>query len=226
MAFWAAAGVVPTIALAVLFEAGSVERYLALYPMVFVVIGILPASARTPGPLRALLVLLIVVQVSNNLYASFRPRIDRESAALLQRIAPLENRSGGATVYVVNLNDKLSALYDGPEFATRDDLPQVALIVPVMYGNVPKWRTFFAKSALDRWAAGGEVWISKRAWAAQPLRQWLWVENDDRRIHWADVHDFVIQLDTDGEAGGDDGFLRLANTPVNRARIVAAAAQQ
>jgi len=226
MAFWAAAGVVPTIALAVLFEAGSVERYLALYPMVFVVIGILLASARTPGPLRALLVLLIVVQVSNNLYASFRPRIDRESAALLQRIAPLENRSGGATVYVVNLNDKLSALYDGPEFETRDDLPQVALIVPVMYGNVPKWRTFFAKSALDRWAAGGEVWISKRAWAAQPLRQWLWVENDDRRIHWADVHNFVIRLDTDAEAGGDDGFLRVANTPVNRARIVAAASQR
>jgi hypothetical protein len=224
-AFWAAAGVVPTIALAVLFEAGSVERYLALYPMVFVVIGILLASARTPRPLRVLLVLLIVVQVSNNLYASFRPRIDRESAALLQRITPFENRPGGATVYVVNLNDKLSALYDGPEYATRNDLPQVALLVPVMYSEVPKWRAFFAKSAEDRWAAGGDVWVSKRAWATRPLRQWFWAENDDPRIHWADVHNFVIRLDADAEAGGADGFVRVANTPANRARILADASQ-
>jgi hypothetical protein len=209
----------------VLFEAGSVERYLALYPMVFVVIGVLLASARTPRPLRVLLVLLIVVQVSNNLYASFRPRIDRESAALLQRIAPFENRPGGATVYVVNLNDKLSALYDGPEYATRNDLPQVALVVPVMYQDVPKWRTVFVRTAVDRWAGGGEVWISKRAWCTRPLREWLWVENDDPRIHWADVHNFVIRLDTDAEAGGTDGFLRLANTPANRARILSAASQ-
>ena len=222
-AFWAAVGVVPTIALAVLFEAGSVERYLALYPMVFVVIGLLLSSARTQRPLRLLLVVLLVVQMSNNLYANFRPRIDRESAALLQRIAPLENRPGGATVYVVNLNDKLSALYDGPEYATRSDLPQVTLLVPVLYPDIPKWRAIFAKSAEDRWAAGGEVWISRRAWAAQPLPQWHWVENDDPRIHWADIHNFAIHLDTDAEAGGDDGFLRVANTLANRNRILIAA---
>jgi hypothetical protein len=224
-AIWVAAGVVPTIALAVLFEAGSVERYLALYPMVFLVIGVLLAGARTSQPLRALLVLLIVVQVFNNLYASFRPRIDWESAALLQRIAPFENRPGGATVYVVNLNDKLSALYDSPEYATRNDLPQVALLAPVMYSDIPKWRAIFAKSSKDRWAAGGEVWISKRAWATRPLRQWLWVENDDPRIHWADVHNFVIRLDTDAETGENDGFLRIANTPANRNRIWIAASR-
>jgi hypothetical protein len=224
-AIWAVAGIVPTIALALLFEAGSVERYLALYPMVLVVIGILLTSARTPHPLRVLLVLLILVQVSNNLYASFRSRIDRESAALLQRVAPFENVPGGATVWVVNLNDKLSALYDGPEYATRSDLPQVALLVPVMNQDVPKWKANFAKSAESRWAAGGEVWISKRAWATQPLREWLWVENDDPRIRWADVHNFVIHLDTDAEAGGADGFLRAANTPANRATIIAAASQ-
>lgn len=218
-AIWVAAGVVPTIALAVLFEAGSVERYLALYPMFFLVFGILLASTRVRRPLRILLVLLIAVLVVNNIYASFRPRLDRESAALLRRVAPFENLPGGATVYVVNLNDKLSALYDSPEYATRNDLPQVALIVPVMYAAVPQWKAFFAQSAEDRWARGGEVWVSKRAWAARPLRQWLWAENDDPRIHWADVHSFVMGLETDADSGGDDGFLRLANTPSNRAYI-------
>jgi len=222
---WVTAGVVPTIALAMLFEAGSVERYLALYPMVFVVMGCLVTCARTPKLLRILLVLLIMVQVGNNLYANFAPRIERISEAELARIAPLENRPGGATVFGLNQNDKLSEVYERPGYATRSDLPQVMLLVPAMYSRSAQWRFFFSKSARERWAGGGEVWVSKRAWASQPLRQWLWVENDDPRIRWADIHSFAMRLDTDAEAGGDDGFFRIANTTANRDRIVAAATQ-
>ena len=45
--FWACAAIVPTLTLAVLFEAGSVERYLALYPAVFVALAWLLSSRST-----------------------------------------------------------------------------------------------------------------------------------------------------------------------------------
>ena len=223
---WAILGVVPTVILAIAFESGSVERYFALYPMVFLVVGVLLASAKTPRPLRALLIGILAVQIGNNLFAAFRPKMDREFAASLHRVGPLVNRPGDVTLYVMGRkSDDLMDLYSIPEFAMSQNRLDFQPVAPSRPNVKPEWSTTFANSVLNRWARGGEAWASKRFWAARPRRGWLWVENDEPGVHWAVYSEVFSHLKTDAETDGKDGFLRIANTPDNQAQLRALAAR-
>ena len=53
----------------------------------------------------------------------------------------------------------------------------------------------------------------------RPLRSWKWVEGDDPVVSWKDVPEYFRQFDVDCIVGGQDGFLRLARTSRNTARL-------
>jgi len=58
---------------------------------------------------------------------------------------------------------------------------------------------------LTAWDAGGEVWISRRVEVRAPRPEWGWVEGDDRRIAWLQLHGFFHALEL-----GRKGILRRA----------------
>jgi len=118
---------------------------------------------------------------------------------------------------VLNLGDELVALYD-PMDRSLDRVPQLQAMIIVWGGrSLTNWRGIVADKMLTTWRRGGQVWITKRAWANQPQRDWNWVEGDDRRVHWTDIGAFWWRFQVDAEVGGADGFNRIADNSVNRA---------
>jgi hypothetical protein len=218
MALWAAAGVVPTLALAVAFEAGSVERYFALYPAVFVGLA-WGMSQRSRPVLRVASACFCVVLVATNLQASWRPTIDQQRAHNLGRLSSV---CGGKTcdsasmVYVLNFRDPIYSLYD-PNDRSLDSIPRIKYLIPGLASEIRIWRSMFAHNILQAWDMNGEVWVSKRVWAERPLPEWCWVEGDDRSLRWKEIGPVLSRFHTDHDAGGPDGFQRIAGTPENRA---------
>jgi hypothetical protein len=209
--------------LAIAFEAGSVERYLALYPAVFVAFA-WAMSQRSAPVMRALVAFFCGVLIVSNLWANARPHIDAQRANSLARLGVVRNGSkadGSAwTVYTLNVRDDIVALYD-PNDRSLDSIPRVRPLIPTLAPEIADWRGGFARTMLGTWNSGGEVWVSKRAWASRPQRQWFWVEGDDRHVHWKDIGAVLSRFKIDSEVGGRDGFNRIADTPENRAGAAA-----
>jgi hypothetical protein len=75
--------------------------------------------------------------------------------------------------------------------------------------RIQQWREEFSATVLKVWNDGGEVWVTKRAWAPRPLPGWNWVERDNPLEVWEDLYRFMQPLRTQGDSGGTDGFLLL-----------------
>ncbi|HUE84273.1 MAG TPA: hypothetical protein VMM84_19390 [Pyrinomonadaceae bacterium] len=82
--------------------------------------------------------------------------------------------------------------------------------------QVPQWRRDFAVQTLAAWDQHQDVWISKRILSRYPEAEWNWAEGEDERIAWAELHEFFAPLETSRAEGGDDGFLLLSQTDVNK----------
>ncbi len=220
---WVSAAAVPTLALAALFEAGSMERYLALYPAVFVAFAWVLSRRSVPAA-RALIVFFCGVLIVGNLWANLKPIIDEHRAANLARVAPIPApKSGILAVYTLNIKDDLATLYD-PNDRSLDSIPSVRPLIPSLAGEVANWKGLFGRILLQTWDRGGGVWVTKRAWAGRPRREWLWVEGDDWRIHWKDIGPVVSRFEVDSGVGGADGFSHIPDTPANRAVALRASA--
>lgn len=219
---WILAGVVPTVVLAVLFEAGSVERYLAAYPAVFVAIAYLLSQPSCARWVRVTIIGFCGVMILNNTLASSVWSVDRQRARTMARIHGLP-ASGyeGVVVYTLNVRDDLSAIFNDPMESTVKTFPRVKVIMPALAGDVPQWRISIGRTLLDYWDRGGEIWMTRRAWSPTPDRSWLWAEGDDWRVRWTDIRNLAGAFAVDKETGGPDGFRRLADTPANQARAQA-----
>jgi len=82
--------------------------------------------------------------------------------------------------------------------------------------QILRWRENFAARALSVWQAGGDLWISKRAFSTRPRPQWNWAEGADARVSWLDLRDFFSRLETVRSLGDEDGFFLLAPSSKNR----------
>jgi hypothetical protein len=87
--------------------------------------------------------------------------------------------------------------------------------------RVLTWREEFAQEALGAWAAGGDVWVSRRVWLQTPRPEWNWVEGDDPRVTWEEIPRFFVPLETDQATGGADDFVRLKHNPANTTILAA-----
>ena len=70
------------------------------------------------------------------------------------------------------------------------------------------------------WNQGGDFWISNRLLVEKPLRDWEWIEGEDRSITWQDVYATFNQLEYDQTIGGTDGFTRLSRNEANKAKLL------
>jgi hypothetical protein len=207
-------GAAPAVLFAIfVFEPGSPERYFPIYPfLILAIAGALRDYPRSRRPLQHVIVVFLAGMMVTNVYSMFRPRIDREDASLAARLLPLKQRlQDRDLIAVLNNQDALCLFLNRSPFhpLNQPKLLRLYDVIEPASVRVARWREEFAEEALQAWRQGGEVWVSKRLWAAQPLPEWEWVEGDDRRITWKEIPAFFGQLRTVGEVGGADGFLRL-----------------
>jgi len=212
-----AAGTLPVLAFALGFESGSLERFLALYPFIALAVASVLATVPVRRTARVIVLFFIIAAVSN-VYNAWRPRVERQVRQELGRASSIENVARGGQVWLMSLTDALYWAVDALPFEDRSGEHELHLDPVVQFGTegVAHWQQGFATLTLQRWDSGGPVWMSRRLLAERPRPEWGWAEGDDPRVPWRTLTTFTRSLQTDQEVGGDDGFVRLADTPTNR----------
>ena len=220
-----AAGGLPVLLFAAfIFEPTSPERYLPAFPfLVAATAWCLGDATQRARATQISIAGFLACMILTNVYCMNRWRIDAEDMQLLARVAPVRARHNDQSLIgVITIQDALRSAVNRELFTPVNRPIPLRLYEIVAFGtpDLPSWRQKFAASAAAAWDQGGEVWISKRAWQSTPQPDWNWVENEDLRVSWRNIAGFFSGLQTDGDLGGPDGFLRVSSSHANRARLL------
>jgi len=207
----------PTVGFAVAWQGGDLERYLPLYPFLFLAVGGLFALERVPLLCKLAALVFILAAAVSNVTVMARPVLWRAEERLAARVEGLRPRlKPNSRVFFVR--DEVEGLdRNHPLHAERDALPLEAAATPGLADSA-RWRQNLARRFLDIWSHDGDVWVTRRLLAEKPRPEWNWVEGDDPDLSWRDLHAFFAALETDDAVGGDDGFVRVTSS-ANRRRL-------
>jgi hypothetical protein len=213
--------VVAVVSVAVYWHGGDIERYLPLYPMLFLGVGCALCSKQSWRVLNGVLLIFLTAAGITNLYAMSPLVLGAQQANVSARISNLAPRLKPASrIFVVNFQDELYSF--GRDFPFNPIVQahtlQVISVVEVNGKDAPRWRQAFAAQAQSIWNGGGDVRITRRVLSPQPKAEWNWVEGDDQRLSWNDFYRFFSQLEVGEPAGGDDGFVMVV--PSERTRLI------
>jgi hypothetical protein len=215
------------LAFALAYEAGSGERYLPLYPILILAVAYLGRDFSWRRPSRAALALLLVAMVGVNVPSYALATARQQFEGDIRRIETTrEILRPGSRVVLLSFRDGIHDFYHRFPFhplALEGQLPLYFLTDP-MEAHADLWPQRVAQAILRSWEQDGDVWVSKRVFADEPLPEWGWVEKDNPDLTWRGVAGFFQGLDTDQEIGGADGFFRLVRDERNTRLLTAAAA--
>jgi hypothetical protein len=209
----------PVILFAVFFDGGAVERYLPLYPAIFIALSVCLCSESSIRLAKYLAFTFIAAVIVTNAAAMAKPVLDRQQEATAARISGVVQRlKPGSRIIAVTWQDELinfSRSYPFHPLNRAGNLRVGALVTP---GTTlaAEWRQGFALQAEETWSRGGDIWVSRRVLSAQPQAEWNWAEGDEKRVSWPDFHAFFSQMELGESTGGDDGFILVPQTMKNR----------
>jgi hypothetical protein len=221
MLFWLlVSATVPIVVFAVfVFEAGSIERYLPLYPFVFLAFGYVVGAEQTKFTEKRLLILALITTVAINVNSERKGALELRKAEVMVRVHDLiPVLDQNSLVLAVNEQDNLA------EFRLNFPLDPINLhsnwqsydMLEINTERLPAWREDFATRALATWQRGGAVWLPERVFCLQPRPEWNWVEGDEKRVKWTDLPEFFSQFETGLRVGGEDGFVLLQASSKNK----------
>ena len=210
---------IPVIAFALYWQGTVMERYMPLYPVLFLALGISLSSVRARPLFKYLTLAFIAVMIVTNVNALSKLRLNRQqerTVARFQELQPLLKPH--SRVFVVK--DELSSFTgDFPLHPLNRESKLQFLLHSFVSLDKPetlRWRKDFSSDALRVWQSGGDAWVSKRLLTPRPRPEWGWVEGADRRVSWLEIYDFFQQLEVGQSVGGDDGFVLLLPTSNNK----------
>ena len=211
-------GGVPVVVFGLFWQGGDMERYMPLYPFFFVALAGALDAARGWAALRWIMVGFFVMVVAVNGSTHSRWEVKRYQDGLADRVRELRPRLKPSSALIV-VRDRLKLLpRDFPLDPVGKGLYVHETATPGL-ATTDAWHADFAKVSLSAWAEGGDVWLSKRLLESAPRADGTWAEGEDKRLTWADLRAFFASLEVDDQAGGDDGFVRLAETQGQRNRL-------
>ena len=218
--FWLGLAVVPILIFAVfIFEAGSIERYLPLYPFFFLACGYVFYSEYTKLAFKIVLILILIVTAVVNINAMRVSTLESQKVQAVARIHDLIPSLGNNTLLIaINEQDNLA------EFRHNFPLDEINInrdwqtydLVEVNAARLTTWGEDFAQRVVAIWRRGGKVWLPARVLHSEPNPEWNWVEGDDKRVKWPDLPLFFSQLDAGPLVSGEDGFVLLQESPKNK----------
>jgi len=208
----------PVILFAISFDGGAVERYLPLYPTMFLALTVSLGDARSIAFLRYAPYAFIAALILTDATALAKPRLDSQQEATAARISDVVKRLGQESrIIAATWQDELinfNRSYPFHPLNRAGNLRVGALVTPGTT-QAAEWREGFAAEALAIWKRGGEVWVSKRVFSPRPRPEWNWAEGDEKRVSWPEFRAFFSQMEIGESAGGDDGFVLIPSTSRN-----------
>ena len=224
-----AATAVPVAGFAILWQGGAIERYLLLYPVLFVALAYSLASDRSVRMLKYTSVAFVAIMAVSNLMVMAKPVQDQRERAVVRRIKDLQPLlKSQSIVATVNQQDEVWALpwtFPFNPLNASEPLNTYHIVEPLT-DQVLTWRESFASEILSVWDKGGDAWISNRVLSQRPLREWNWVEGSDRNVSWKDINAFFCQMEMGDTVGSQDGFLLLLPSGRNQSLLTRIAQQK
>ena len=209
----------PIIAFAILFDGGAVERYLPLYPFLFIALALSLNGWRVKLPLTAITLAFVLIAGVNNTLAMSTFTLSADQQETESRIRDLQPRlKPNSRIYTVNWQDDLvnfNRSFPFNPINLNGGMRVGSLVTPGTI-QVQRWREEFSSQVLATWERGGDVWISLRALSDSPRPDWNWAEGADPHVSWKDFRPFFEQnLDRGETVGERDGFFLLPPTGKN-----------
>lgn len=213
---------IPLLGFALIFDGGSAERYLPLYPVLFISTAFCLAQNTMPGFMRVGLLLFFLASATTNLSVLNIFALSDQQQVVINRIDRLPVQlAPQSKLFVIDEQDELLSF--NRNFFFNSTNQEIGLITrPVVLLNtkqVDTWMADFAEELTLAWNAGGDVWLSKRLFSEVPSAQWNWVEGADPRLRWRDLYGFFARLETGEGIGEKDGFVRLLSTEYNKLQV-------
>jgi hypothetical protein len=210
---------VPIVGLGLFWHGGAIERYLALYPTIFLALAVSLDGQRARVFLKYITLAFVVVMVVNNLIGMWKPSVISAQEKTANRATSLfPVLRPNSRVFTVTFTDDLFNFNRSFPFHPQNRNPYTPYAVIALGSTqVPIWRQDFASKVEDTWNRNGDVWITRRVLSAKPHSDWNWVEGDDENVAWNDIYSFFTQLEMGQSVGGEDGFMLLTPSEKNRA---------
>jgi hypothetical protein len=208
----------PLIAFAIKFDGGAVERYLPLYPVIFLALGWVLAQSQLPRVVKIMPVLFFCVAILVNSSVMARVVLDRQKEQTSGRVqAVVPKLKPNSWLVTTHLQDDLVNFQANFPFEpiNRHNTYHVYPLVVLNSDQAARWQEEFAANMLKAWSRGGDAWLSARMLSAKPEPHWNWVEGDDPRVKWDDIYKFFSQLHKGDVASGADGFVLLEKSDAN-----------
>lgn len=216
----------PVIGFAIYFDGAAVERYLPLYPVLFLSLAVSLTAPRSLAPLKLTAVAFTIVMAVTSVASMSRPALASQEQAITNRLTGLVPLLKPTSCLVtITQQDELANFHRAALFNPINvELNlNVYSVIELGSANETRWRERFASKAFEIWNQGGDVWVSKRLFTARPRAEWAWVEAENARVSWVDVQAFFAGIERGQEVGDQDGFFLLAPTSVNRQTLEAVA---
>jgi hypothetical protein len=210
--------VLPLLDFAVKFDCGSVDRYLPIYPVIFLAFGWVLAQSQVPRALKIVPGLFFCTAIFVNSSVMARVVLNRQKQRTSERVQAVVPRlKPNSWLVTTHLQDDLVNFQASFPFEpiNRHNIYHVYPLVVLNSDQAPRWREEFAANMLKAWEKGGDAWLSERMLSAKPEPHWNWVEGDDPRVKWDDIYKFFAQLQTNQVASGADGFVLLEKSDAN-----------
>ncbi|MDQ2854872.1 MAG: hypothetical protein M3R68_00970, partial [Acidobacteriota bacterium] len=211
--------VLPVIAFAIYWQGGDPERYLPLYPLLFIAVAWALDSELVRRLFKLPLVFFILGMIVTNGVMMAKGRLDRQQATSAARLSELSGMlKPNSWVFTANWQDDLvnfNRSFPLNPLNRNSNLIIGALISPGE-PEVARWQQEFSARVQSIWSSGGDAWISRRLLSERPRPEWNWVEGDDSRVSWKDLYSYASRLELGQPVGGDDGFVLLVQSAQNR----------
>jgi len=212
---------VPVLYFAIfLFDASPPDRYLPVFPMLFLCVAHMLARVGRRRTSIVLVCLFGLMFIANAVALSRAGYSTRWSTTSAKVTCFARNCSRQDLLILLSFQDDVFRMWDEAPFdplMRRVAEMYIAGIVGTQHAL--NWQSEVSDRILDKWEHGHNVWISKRLLASRPQPEWNWVEGDDPRLHWADFPAYFAPLQAVKECCGDDGYVLLAKTPENVAYL-------
>ena len=213
---------IPVLALALYWQGGDIERYLALYPILFLSLAYSLSSDRSFKSLKYLSIAFVIAAAVTNAWAMSNYVSNREQRQVTDRLKDLQPKlKPESRVFTVNLQDELYNFFKSFPFNPMNQTGSFNADALMAAGSVeaPQWPSTFSRKADRIWSLGGDVWVSNRVMSARPKAEWSWVEGDDKRLSWMTLHSFFSHLEVGPLVGGEDGFILVLPSEANKEQL-------
>jgi hypothetical protein len=211
--------VLPVIAFAIYWQGGDPERYLPLYPLLFIALAWVLGSSEVKTLFKYPLVLFVIAMLATNGLVMSKRKLNQQQQTAAGRISELSGMlKPNSWVFTANWQDDLINFNRSFPLnpVNRNSNLRIGALISPGEPEVAHWQQDFAVRTRSVWMNGGDVWISRRLFSERPRPEWNWVEGDDTRVSWTDLYRYASRFELGPTAGGDDGFVMIVNGEQNR----------